>query len=56
MFSTYLGAGNKTSKFPFPSDTMDCIAKESMERSEEDQAYIDNFPYRSMMGDFSTCQ
>ena len=42
-FSTSLGTEIKTRKCPLPSDTMDCIAKELAEQSEEDQAYIDNF-------------
>ena len=42
MFNTYLGKGTKTRKCPLPSDTIDRIAKEPVERSEEDQAYIEN--------------
>ena len=47
--STYLGTGPKTRKFLLPSDTVDCIAKEEVERSEGDQLYIDNFSYRSIL-------
>ena len=49
-FSAHLGTGTKTRKCPLPSDTMDRIAKEPKECSEEDQRYVDNFPYRSMLG------
>ena len=38
-----LGTENKTRKCPLPSDTMDRIAKEPKEGSEENQRYVDNF-------------
>ena len=50
-FSAHIGTENKTRKCPLPSDTMDRIAKEPKEGSEEDQRYVNNnFPYRSMLG------
>ena len=48
-FSAPLGTENKIRKCPLPSDTMDRIAKEPKECSEEDHRYVDNFPYRSML-------
>ena len=49
-FRVHLGTETKVRKCPRPSDTMDRIAKEPKECSEEDQRYVDNFPYRSMLG------
>ena len=49
-FSAHLGTGTKTRKCPLSSDTMDRIAKEPKECSEEDQRDLDNFPYRNMLG------
>ena len=43
-----VGTGTKTKKCPQPSDTMDCIAKEPKECSEEIQRII--IIYRSMLG------
>ena len=49
-FSAHLGTENKTRKCPRPSDTMDRMAKEPKECFEEDQRYVNNFPYLSMLG------
>ena len=50
-FSAYLGTENKIRRYPLPSDTLDRIAKEPKECSEEDQRYVDNFPfYRRILG------
>ena len=49
-FSAHLGTENKIRKRPLPSDTMDRIAKEPKECSEEDQWHVDNFPHRKMLG------
>ena len=48
-FNAHLGTENKFRKYPLPSDTLDRIAKEPKECSEEDQWYVDNFPHRSML-------
>ena len=47
--SAHLGTETNIRKCPLPCDTMNRIAKEPKECSEEDHRYVDNFPYRSML-------
>ena len=49
-FSAFLGPPTKIRKSPLPSDTPERIAREAPQLTEEEQAYIDNFPYRSLLG------
>jgi hypothetical protein len=52
--AAFLGPSDKTKKNPLPADAMDRIAKGKSDEAEgvstEDQAYLDNFPYRSLLG------
>jgi hypothetical protein len=52
--AAFLGPADKTKKNPLPADASDRIAKGARDAaegvSEEDQAYLDNFPYRSLLG------
>ena len=49
----HLGPAEKTRKQPLPTNAMDQIGQEAREKlpvSDEDQAFLDNFPYRSLLG------
>ena len=50
MFEAFLGPTQKTRKYPLPSNAVDLIAQEQEELSEEQQRWLDNFPYRSLLG------
>ena len=45
MFEAFLGPTQKTRKYPLPSNAVDLIAQEQGELSEEQQGWLDNFPY-----------
>ena len=49
-FVTFLGPDHKVRKSPLPSDAVDWIARVEKELSDADQTYVDNFPYRSLLG------
>ena len=38
------------SKCPLPSNAVDRIAQDQGELTEQEQIYLDNFPYRSLLG------
>ena len=49
-FSAFLGPITKTKKYPLPSDAAERIALQSEDYTEEQRVYVDNFPYRSLIG------
>ena len=49
-FATFLGPAHKVRKSPLPSDAVYLIARLKQELSNVDQTYVDNFPYRSLLG------
>ena len=49
-FVTFLGPTHKVRKSPLPSDAVGRIARVEQEVSDVDQTYVDNFPYRSLLG------
>ena len=47
----YLGPTGKTRKQPLPATAMDAIGRDdSSEATNDEQSYLDNFPYRSLLG------
>ena len=49
-FADFLGPPQKTKKSPLPSDASERIARVEGELSDDDRVYLDNFPYRSVLG------
>ena len=49
-FADFLGPPQKTKKSSLPSDASVMIARAEGELSDDDRVYLDNFPYRSLLG------
>ena len=49
-FEPFLGSPTRTRKYPLPSDAPERLAREDVDITAEDQLYLDNFPYRSLIG------
>ena len=49
-FADFLGPPQKTKKSPLPSDASKRIARAKGELLDDDRVYLDNFPYRSLLG------
>ena len=49
-FADFLGPPQKTRKSPLPSDALERIVRAEGELSDDDRVYLDNFPYRSLLG------
>jgi hypothetical protein len=51
--AAHLGTSSKTKRTPLPEAAMDLIGQEARDStpiSSDDQAFLDNFPYRSLLG------
>jgi hypothetical protein len=49
-FADFLGPPHKTKKYPLPSDAAAMLGCPDAGLTEDDQLYLDNFPYRSLIG------
>jgi hypothetical protein len=49
-FADFLGPRGKTKYYPLPADAADQLAQQDSDLTVEQQQYLDNFPYRSLIG------
>ena len=49
-FSEFLGPKEKTRKHPLPDTAVNKLAQQDRDLSSDDQLYLENFPYRSLIG------